>query len=187
MNTVKDATKKAALTGVLAALLIGVKWALAPIPNIEAVTILLATFAFVFGPFVSVIAAVVFVLEETLAWGFNTWAISYFIYWLLVAFVFSLLGFALKSRKPLFKVIVATAAAMALTAFFGVLTSMIDVGLFTGGVNFWQRFAIMYGRGIVFFALHIACNLVLFAACFNPLIVLLSKMKLKIFPVAESE
>lgn len=180
------ATKKIALTGVLAALLIAGKWTLAA-PNIEVVTLLLASFAFVFGPSVSILAAAAFVLEEAFAWGFNTWVLCYFIYWPLVAGVFSLLGFLVKKRGYLMLTVTATVAAVTLTAFFGVLSSLIDIGLFSGTYqNFWQRFSIMYGRGIVFFAVQIICNLVLFSIAFTPLVQLLSSLRQKLFYVASN-
>ena len=174
----QNAAKKVALTAVLAALLIGGKWALAALPNIEVVTILIASFAFVFGFFVSLTATIVFVLEETLSWGFHTWAISYFIYWPLVALVFSILGMAMK--KP--STWVFTITAVGLTIFFGFLTSLVQVGLFSGRFErFWIRFWLVYSSGFLFYALHIACNLTLFFGASKPLVMLLKKLKRNFF------
>ena len=176
-------TKKLAISGVLAAVLIGGMWALKPIPHVEVVTIILATAAFVFGPLVSVLAALAFVLEEALIWGFGPWVVSYLIYWPLVAAVFSLLGMLVKTRRPVILTVAGTSAAVLLTIFFGALTSAVDVALFSGKLeNFGVRFAAMYAGGIVFFAVHIICNLVLFSAAFAILVKLLTTIKTKLLP-----
>ena len=154
--------KIAALVGICAATLECGKLVLAAIPNFEVVTLLTALYGYVFG-WIGVLSAVVFVCIEPLIYGINTWIISYFIYWPLVAVVFMLLHRAkIKNRWIL------TAAAVGLTVFFGVLTSLIEVGLFSGSFdNFLYRFAIYYARGIVFYAVQIGCNALLFPLLFN--------------------
>ncbi len=137
------------------------KLALAAIPNVEVVTLLLALYGYVFG-WLGVLAALVFVWIEPLIYGFGTWVVSYFLYWPLVAFVFMLLGKARVKNRVLL-----SAAAVLLTVFFGVFTSLVDVGLLSGSFdNFLYRFGIYYLRGIVFYAVQIACNLVLFLLVF---------------------
>ncbi|MDD4291291.1 MAG: hypothetical protein PHX51_03510 [Clostridia bacterium] len=164
--------KSVALIGIMVAMLEGGKLALMTIPNVEVVTLFCALFGYVFGVY-GIIASVLFVICETMIWGFGTWAIGYFLYWPLVAFVFMMLGRAkIRNRWVL------TGIAVALTAFFGVLTSLVDIGLFSGSFqNFWQRFAIYYARGIVFYVIQIVCNLVLFISFFVLLSKLLYKMK----------
>ena len=150
-----------ALVGIMAATLECVKLALASLPNVEAVTLFTALFGYTLGP-LGVWAAVVFVCIEPLIWGFGTWIISYFIYWPLVAIVFMLLGRAnIKNR------IILTLTAVLLSAFFGVLTSLVDIGLFSGAFdNFFTRFAIYYARGIGFYLAQIITNAVLFPLLF---------------------
>ena len=153
-----------ALVGIMAATLECVKLALASIPNVEAVTLFTALFAYVLGP-LGVAASVVFVCIEPIIWGFGTWIISYFIYWPLVAVIFMLLG-----RAKIKNLILITAAAVILTAFFGVLTSFVDIGLFSGNFdNFFYRFSIYYARGIGFYATQIITNAVLFPLLFRVL------------------
>ena len=54
-----------------------------------------------------------------------------------------------------------------MTVFFGVITSIVEVGLFSGSFeNFWYRFGIYYLRGIPFYLLQLSCNLVLFISLF---------------------
>ena len=165
-----NAPKKKILSGAKAIALVGItaatvecgKLALSALPNVEIVTLLLALYGYVFGWY-GVLSAVVFVSIEPLVYGFGTWLPAYFIHWPLVAIVFMLLGkIKLKNRW------IITAVALALTFLFGVLTSLIDVGLLTGNFDrFFYRFGVMYARGIVFYAIQIACNAVLFPLCFN--------------------
>ena len=131
---VLSGAKAIALVGITAATVECGKLALAAIPNVEVATLLLALYGYVFGWY-GVLSAVVFVSIEPLIYGFGTWVVSYYIYWPLVALVFMILGkIKLKNRWLL------TAAALGLTFFFGVSTSLIDVGLLSGNFdNFFYR------------------------------------------------
>ncbi len=153
--------KAIALVGITAATLECAKLALSALPNIEVVTLLLALYGYVFGRY-GVAAAVVFVSIEPLIYGFGTWLPAYLIYWPLVAVVFMLIGkLRLRNRW------LVTAVAVGLTFLFGLLTSLIDVGLFSGNFdNFLYRFGLYYARGIPFYAIQIACNAVLFPCFF---------------------
>ena len=158
----KSPARSVALVGIMAAAVECVKLAIAAIPNVEAVTLLLALFGYCSG-WLGVASAFVFVMIEPLIWGFNTWVISYFLYWPFVAFVFMLLRKrGVKNRWLL------TLVAVLLTFWFGVLTSLVDVGLFSGSYDsFFLRFGIYYARGIVFYAIQIACNAILFPVLFS--------------------
>lgn len=163
---------KIALVGMAAATIECAKLALAALPNIEVVTLLVALYGYVFG-WLGVCAAVVFVCVEPLIYGFGSWVILYFIYWPALALLFMLLGkLRVKSRWVL------TAVAMVMTLIFGVLSALIEVGLFSGSFdNFFYRFAVYYARGIVFYALQLATNAVVFPLLFNPLCHSLEKIK----------
>lgn len=152
---------KIALVGLMAATIESAKLALAFLPNIEAVTLLTALYGYVFG-FLGVFAAIVFVSVEPLIYGFNTWVVSYYLYWPFVSLIFMLLAkLRIKNRFIL------TCAAALLTVWFGVLTSLVDIGLLSGFFeNFWQRFGIYYMRGIPFYAAQVITNLVLFLLVF---------------------
>ena len=155
------AAKTVALVGIMAASVECAKLALAFLPNIEAVTLLLALYGYVFGG-TGILAAVVFVAIEPLIWGFNTWVISYLIYWPSVALVFMLLG-----RKGIKNRFLLAGIAVVMTFLFGVLTSLVDVGLLVGYFdNFLYRFGVYYARGVVFYLLQIASNAVLFTLLF---------------------
>ena len=118
----RDRAKKIAIIAMMSATLEGAKLALSFIPNVEIVTLLCALYGYVFG-WSGIIAAYLFVAIESLIWGFNTWVITYLIYWPLVTFCFMLLGkYDIKNR------LVITLTASVLTVFFGVLSSLIDTG-----------------------------------------------------------
>lgn len=160
----RDRAVKLALIAVMAATVEVGKLALAFIPNVEIVTLLCATFGFVFG-WSGLVATYIFVLLECFVWGFNTWVLTYVIYWPLVTFTFMLLG-----RRNFNNRFVATLIAVTLTAFFGVLSSLVDTGLLSGFWDrFWYRFSIIYVRGLSFYLTQIICNLLLFLLVFKPL------------------
>lgn len=167
----RDRAIKLALTAVMAAVIEVGKLALAYIPNVEVVTLLCAVFGFVFG-WTGIAATYIFILLECFVWGFNTWVLTYVIYWPIVTFVFMLLG-----RRNCDNRFIATLAAVTLTAFFGVLSSLVDTGLLTGFWDrFWYRFSIIYVRGISFYITQIVCNLLLFLIVFKPLVNFVDKI-----------
>ena len=165
-----------ALVGITAATVECAKLALAALPNIEIVTLLLALYGYVFGWY-GVLAAFVFVSIEPLIYGFGTWVIAYYIHWPLVALVFMLLGkLKIKNRWLI------TSVALVMTVGFGVLTSLIDVGLLTGNFDrFFYRFGALYMSGIVFYALQIGCNAVLFPLTFGFLSAKLMRIRKQFF------
>ncbi len=167
----KNTILRIALIGLMAAMLECGKLVLAVLPNIEVVTLLCALFGYVFGG-AGVVATLVFIAIEPLIYGFGTWMISYCLYWPLVAIIFMLLGCA-KVRNR----VILTSIAVLLTVWFGILSSLVDTGLFSGYFdNFSSRFAIIYLRGISFFVTQIICNAVLFPLLFRPLSELLKKL-----------
>ena len=114
-------------------------------------------------------ASAIFVAIEPLIWGYNLWVVSYFLYFPPLAALFMLLGRIMP--RPSFKVsFSATAIALVSTAWFGVLTSLIDIGLLTGYYeDFFTRFTIYYARGISFYIAQLVSNAVLFPLLFLPL------------------
>ena len=173
--------KKVALIAIMTATIEAGKLALSAIPNVEVVSLLCAVYGYVFG-LIGVVSIVLFVGIETLIWGVNTWVLSYLIYWPMVCMIYWLLRI-LKVHSRL----IITAVIVVLTAFFGVLTSLVDVGLFSGfWEDFWQRFAIYYSRGIVFYVVQIACNAIVFPLLFLPLVKVLAKFRDKFLDKANS-
>lgn len=159
------------LIGLLAATIEVGKLVLSFLPNIEIVTLLCGLYGYVFGP-VGVAATVVFVCIEPMIWGFHLWVISYFLYWPLVAIVFWLLG-----RVRIRNRVILTAAALALTVWFGILDALVQVGLFSGAYHqFFERFCIYYLRGVGFYVAQLATNAVVFPLLFRPVAQRLERM-----------
>ena len=185
-GTTKYTASFIAVSAMYAALLVGAKWALAVLPNVEVVTLLVAVAAYVWGPVVVFPAVNVFIAVDMAIWGVNTWIISYFVHWNFVAACFWLLG-KIRYRHKATETVAVTAAAVTATALFGVLTSFIDVvvgytdgGFFVDMDNILTRFAVMYTAGVGFFVTQIVCNAVLFATAFLPLVRLNVKAKLRL-------
>ena len=171
----KSTALTVSLVGIMAATVECGKLALSFLPNIEVVTLLIALYSYVFG-WLGVLAALIFVIIEPLIYGFGSWVIAYFIHWPAVAIIFLLLGRArIKNR------IVLTSVAVLLTVLFGVLTSLVEIGLFSGFFeNFFYRFGIYYMRGIPFYAAQTVTNAVLFPTLFPLLSAKLGEVKRKI-------
>ena len=171
-----SAAKSLALVGISAATVECAKLVLASLPNVEVVTLLLALYGYCFGA-LGAVAAVVFVCIEPLIWGFGTWFLSYLLYWPTLALVFAALGRRGKEVGKIFPAVV----AILLTVWFGILSSLVDVGLFAGvWERFFERFFIYYLRGVPFYALQVATNAVIFPLLFKPITKLLYKIKSRI-------
>lgn len=175
------------VTAMFSALLVGGKQALAVIPNVEVVTIIIALCSYVWGLGVCLPAVFVFIACDVAIYGINTWVISYIIHWNVVAIAFWL--FSKVKLNRVLTVVFATTLAVVLTVLFGVLTSFVDVCIgYVGGEGFFfdwdnlgKRFATMYVAGFGFYVTQILCNLSLFAVAFLPLKKINQKAKIKLF------
>ena len=155
--------KSIVLIALMTACLTVVKQVLAVIPNVEGVSLLIAVFSATFG-YMSIISSILFVVIECFIWGLNTWVIGYFIYWPLLAIVFCLLSRA----NP--NTLLATITIVVMTFWFGVITSLVEVGLFSGSYDdCFTRFFIYSGRGVVFYVGHIVSNGIVCALLFERL------------------
>lgn len=172
----KNAARIASLVGIMAATVECAKLALSSIPNVEIITLLIAIYSYTFGT-LGVLSTLIFVMIEPLIWGFGGWFVSYLIYWPLVAVVFTALG-----KRGIGGRIIPTVTAVILTILFGVITSLVDVGLFSGSYdNFFYRFSIYYARGISFYITQTVTNAVIFPLLFLPLKNLLFNIKERFF------
>ena len=77
-------TRKLVALSLLAAVMVGLQVALAALPNIEAVSLLVMVYTVVLGSGVAYILAV-FVVLEMLLWGVHTWVLSYLYVWAVLA------------------------------------------------------------------------------------------------------
>ncbi len=162
------------------------KLVLASLPNIEAVSILLAVYGYVFGWY-GAVAALIFCCIEPLIWGFGSWVPAYFCYWPLLSLVFWLLRTANDARRTsqategsstpvqnktgkLKEIFTVSALAVVMTFLFGIITAVWEICIFSGSLdNLGYRFAVYYVRGIAFYATHVVSNGVIFATLFIPL------------------
>ena len=170
----KSTAKYLCYVAVMAATLTVGKLALSFIPNVEVVTLLIICYAAVFGRRYAIFATMIFCTVETAIYGFGTWVLLYFIYWNSLAVVSSL-----SLIKP--KLYVAVIIAVLFTAFFGVLSTAIDV-TFAGiyGVptsDLGKLFGAYYVKGVWFYVTHVVSNLLIVSALFVPLTKLLTKIK----------
>ncbi len=171
----KSPAMKIAAVGIMAASIECAKLALSFLPNIEAVSLLIALFSYSYGG-AGIAAALIFVAIEPIIWGFGTWLPSYIIYWPALAALFMLFG-KLKVKNR----VLITATAVGMTFIFGILTAFFDVVLLSGSFErFFARFGIYYARGAVFYIVHIVSNAVIFSLLFPLLSKRLEKIKNKI-------
>ncbi len=160
-----SASKHVALVAVMSATLVGGKFALSFVPNIEIVTTLLLVYAFVFGPD-AVAAALVFCTCDMLLYPPSLDVIlAYYIYWpLLTTAGFSLKLAGVKTDAPYLL------TALIFTACFGLLTTA--TSHFILGLPFWPT----YVAGLVFYGLHLVSTLIFMLVAFKPLTRALEKL-----------
>ena len=148
-------TRKLVALSLLAAVMVGLQVALAALPNIEAVSLLVMVYTVVLGSGVAYILAV-FVVLTVLLWGVHTWVLSYLYVWAVLAALAwllrrmeSRLGWALLS------------GAYGLS--FGALCALVYLPV--GG---WRMFAATWVAGIPFDLLHCGGNFVMALLLFRP-------------------
>ena len=155
-----------ALFGVLGALTFALQVAMAPLPNIEPVSLLVMIFAAVFG-WKCLYPVYVFVAMEILFYGIQLWNINYLYVWVILALGAWLLR---KSQNPL--------SWALLSGVFGLLFGALcaPVYLFSGGIGFAVSWWV---SGIPFDLMHCAGNFVMALLLFVPLRQLLNKLYYK--------
>lgn len=82
--------REVAVLGLLSALLFGAKMAMAPLPNIEPVSLLILVYAAVLG-LRALIPVYVYALLEIFTWGFGYWSACYLYVWAVLALAACLL------------------------------------------------------------------------------------------------
>ena len=145
-----------ALFGMLGAMTFGAKMAMAWLPNIEPVSLLVMVYAVTFGR-KSLYPIYVSVVLELLYFGIGTWNIMYLYIWPLLALGAWLLR---KAEQPL-------AWAM-LSAVFGLLFGLLcaPVDLCIGGLSYAMT---KWASGILYDIYHCAGNFVMALILFVPL------------------
>ena len=172
-------TKDIVLTALAAALLSAGKQALASIPNVEVVTLLIMLYAACFKPQIAFIATGVFIVIECFIWGIHTWVLAYIIHWNFVAFATFLLARVFKVKNRF----IYLAFTIIVTACFGVLTTLIDaiIGAGRSTRTFSHIFVVTYVRGIYFYIVHVVGNAAFNIVLFAPMRALLDKLMIKYY------
>ena len=164
-NSLRTASRRVVLCALLAAMMTVLQMAMAPLPNIEPVSLLVLVCALVFGRDVFYIIFT-FVLLEGLVHGFQLWWVSYLYVWPLWAAAVLLLRRG-GERQALFW----AAASGAFGLGFGALCAL---PYLAGGpwaaLSYWVA-------GIPFDLLHCAGNFFLALALEKPLYLLLKGLK----------
>ena len=152
-----------ALFGVLGALTFALQVAMAPLPNIEPVSLLVMIFAAVFG-WKSLYPVYIFVVMEILFYGISTWNIYYLYVWAILAFGAILMR---KQRHPLAWALLSSVFGL----FFGALCGIVDI--FIGGFAYAGT---KWVSGIPFDLLHCGGNFGIALILFKPLRNLMDKL-----------
>ena len=155
-----------ALFGVLGALTFALQVAMAPLPNIEPVSLLVMIFAAVFG-WKSLYPVYIFVVMEILFYGISTWNIYYLYVWTVLAFASILMG---KQTNPLAWALLSAVYGL----FFGALCGIVDI--FIGGLSYAVT---KWTSGILFDIYHCIGNFVMALLLFKPLRKLTEKLYAK--------
>ena len=154
------------LFGMLGALMFALQVVMAPLPNIEPVSLLVMLFAVIFG-WKSLYCVYTFVVMEVLFHGIGLWNINYLYIWTILAVVAIFLR---KMESAVGWALLSGAFGLA----FGALCGIVDV--FIGGVAYA---AAKWVSGIPFDLLHCAGNLAIALVLWQPLRQLLEKLKNK--------
>ncbi len=175
MNTGKAAkltVREIASMGIMTALLEVSVHLLAPLPNVEPVTLLVMLYTLVLGRKVGYVLAA-YLLFEGFAYGFGIWWISYLYVWPLLAVV----AFCLRRQASSW---LFSAIAGAFGLCFGMLCSI--PYLFLGGPA--AAFA-WWVAGIPYDLIHCAANFILCLVFFAPLYRLLKRLHDPVYPPQE--
>lgn len=155
--------REVVLFGVLGALTFALKLAMAALPNIEPVSLMIILMAVTFG-WKALFPTYLYVMMEILVYGLGTWSICYLYVWPILAVLAICFR---KMENPVgWAILSGTFGLM-----FGALCGMVDV--FIGGVGY--AFA-KWISGIPFDLMHCGGNFVIALLLFLPLHTLLRKL-----------
>ena len=163
MDKKKLTVREITLFAVLGAMTFALQVAMAPLPNIEPVSLLVMVFAVVFG-WKCLYPVYVFVVMEILFYGISTWNVYYLYVWTVLALGAIMMR---KAEHPLAWALLSGIYGL----FFGALCGIVDI--FIGGFAYA---AAKWVSGIPFDLLHCAGNFGIALIMFDPLRKLLEKL-----------
>jgi hypothetical protein len=170
----KTKTKKELITtfqvviiAIYSALTFALQVALAGLPNIELVTLMLTLAAVVFPWWMSFMISITFSMLEILIFGTGQWIVLYLVVWnvlVLITFLFK------KFIKRFWWIVII------IDGLFGFTFGMYDSGVFylMNGFNF-PATIVYYTKGVVFDLIHGVSNTAVAAILFRPFYNLLTK------------
>lgn len=151
----KFTAREIAVMGLLSALLFGAKMAMAPLPNIEPVSLLIMVYVSVMG-LRALVPVYVYVFLEIVTWGFGYWSACYLYVWAVLAVA---AWFLRKMESPLGWAVLSGAFGLC----FGALCALSYwlVGGWAFALSWWVS-------GIPFDLFHGVGNFALALALFRP-------------------
>lgn len=169
-------TYQIVIIALLAAIVFALQVALASLPNIEVVSLLLLVYSLTLPLYTSIFISTIFTTLEMLVWGFGDWVIGY--YW-----IWPIWNIAVYLLKPFLKENVYYWAILSglWGALFGAIFA-INHGLFYGfsySLAYWIR-------GIPFDIIHAISNYVITLILFVPTYKLLKQLLNKYFVIKEN-
>ena len=156
--------KDIVVAALMAAIMLISQVALAVLPNIELVSILVIVGTIVFGR-KTLLSIYIFALLEGLIYGFGIWWVNYLYVWTILYVIVRLLR---SQRQPLFWAVISAIFGLS----FGLLCAIpyALAGGFYAGVANWVS-------GIIFDLLHCAGNFVVALGLFKPLYSVMQRVK----------
>lgn len=156
--------RRLALLGILTAVLLGGQVALAALPNVEIVSLLVILYSLLLGRQVFLIIYA-FVLLEGCLYGFGLWWVSYLYVWTLLAII--VLALRRTEAPALFWAILSGFFGLA----FGALCALpyLVTGGIAAAISYWLA-------GLGFDLIHCAGNFLVCLLLFRPLYRLLSRL-----------
>lgn len=164
LPSVRISVRDIAVFGLLGAFMLIGQVALAFLPNIEPVSLLVILYIVVFGP-KALLSIYTFVLLEGVFYGFHLWWISYLYVWTLLAVVAHIFR---HKRHPLLWAVISGLFGL----LFGALCAI--PYLFIGGPSMALAYWV---SGIPFDLLHCAGNFAAALILFKPLFYILNRLK----------
>lgn len=163
MNDRRQRTLGMLILSQLGVLMFVLKMAMAGLPNIEPVSLLVMVYAATLGPW-ALAPIYIYVFLEWAIWGLNTWSICYLYVWAVLWLIAWLMR---KMESKLGWAVLGAAFGL----FFGVLCAVVYIPI--GGVSYALTWWV---SGVPFDALHCAGNFVMTLVLFAPLRSLLERL-----------
>lgn len=169
----KTKTYNMCLYGMLGSLTFALKFAMAALPNIEPVSLLMILYTITFGKSV-LYPLTVYVILEIFTYGFSFWSIGYLYIWLILVIIVNLIFKCTHSTNALFWACISGAYGL----LFGSL--YIPLYLISGGAMFALSW---WMSGIPYDIMHGIANFVLCFILFKPLMKVLHMLNTKQYKI----